>query len=142
MSEQDNEIYHCVVLKGVAVSGAGLLADGSFLTSCSGEMTSGPVEVLAANEAWYSQRVWPLSGNNVVTTSGGTPATTTRASRIYRPRSAQEIAEVVKSLPATTPIAFDDCHCQAEICVKAMSRARDLRATLRCATVDALEVRR
>ena len=142
MSEQDNEIYHCAVLKVVAVSGSGLVADGSFRTSCSGEMTSGQVEVLAANEAWYPQRVWALSGNNVVTTSGGTPATTTRASRIYRPRSAQEIAEVVKSLPATTPIAFDNCHCQAEICVKTMIRARELRATLRGATVDALEVRR
>ena len=96
----------------------------------------------SANEAWFSQRVWALSGNNVVTTSGGTPATTTRASRIYRPRSAQEIAEVVKSLPATTPIAFDNCHCQAEICVKTMIRARELRATLRGAPVDAVEVRR
>ena len=142
MSEQDNEIYHCAVLKVVAVSGSGLVVDGSFRTSCSGEMTSGPVEVLAANEAWYSQHVWALSGNNAVTTSGGSPETTTRASRIYRPRSAQEIAEVVKSLPATTPIAFDNCHCQAEICVKTMIRARELRATLCCATVDALEVRR
>ena len=105
-------------------------------------MTRGPVEVLAANEAWYSQRVWALSGNNAVTTSGGTPATTTRGSRIYRPRSAEEIAEVVKSLPETTPIAFDNCHCQTETCVKAISRARELRATLRGATVDALEVRR
>ena len=69
-------------------------------------MSSGTAEILESNDEWFSRRVWAVSGNKVVTPSGGTALpTTTLARRIYRPLSAQEIADVVKSLPATTPIA-------------------------------------
>ena len=106
MSEQHNEISRRSVLKGVAVSGVGLVVGGSLLASCGGEMSSGTAELLESNDEWFSRRVWAVSGNKVVTPSGGTALpTTTLARRIYRPQSAQEIADVVKSLPATTPIA-------------------------------------
>ncbi len=106
MSEQHNEISRRSVLKGVAVSGVGLVVGGSLLASCGGEMSSGTAEILESNDEWFSRRVWAVSGNKVVTPSGGTALpTTTLARRIYRPLSAQEIADVVKSLPATTPIA-------------------------------------
>ena len=69
-------------------------------------MSSGTAELMESNDKWFSQRVWAVSGNKVVTPSGGIALpTTTLARRIYRPLSAQEIADVVKSLPATTPIA-------------------------------------
>ena len=69
-------------------------------------MTTGPVEIVDAKDLWFSQRVWSLSGNKVVMTSGAHAVpTTTLARRIYRPRSAAEISYLVTSLPATTPIA-------------------------------------
>lgn len=71
-----------------------------------GGMTVGAVELVEAKDSWFSQRVWSLSGNKVVMTSGGHPVpATTLARRIYRPRSAAEISCLVTSLPATTPIA-------------------------------------
>ena len=74
-----------------------------------GDMTSGAVELVEAEAAWFSQRVWSLSGNKVLMTSGGSPVPATcLARRIYRPRSAQEISGLVKSLPSITPIA---CVC-------------------------------
>jgi len=72
-------------------------------------MTNGAVELVEATDAWFSQRVWSLSGNKVLMTSDGSPVpATSLARRIYRPRSAEEISGLVKSVPATTPIA---CVC-------------------------------
>lgn len=52
-------------------------------------MTSGAVELVEAKDAWFSQRVWSLSGNKVLMTSDGSPVLTTCLARcIYRPRSA------------------------------------------------------
>ena len=65
--------------------------------------------VVKATEEWFSQRAYCLSGNKVLMTSEGSalPATTL-ARQIYRPRSAQEIANLVKSSSAKSPIA---CVC-------------------------------
>lgn len=61
---------------------------------------------LNVKDDWFPQRVWSLSGNKVVLTDDGKafPAGTF-ARRVYRPGSAQEIAEIVKATPAATPIA-------------------------------------
>ncbi len=62
-----------------------------------------------ADKDWFKQRIWCLSGNKVLTTSdGAAPPAQTLARHIYHPRSADEIAALVKSSPATTPIA---CIC-------------------------------
>ena len=59
-----------------------------------------------ASEEWLSQRLWSLSGNRVLTTDGsGAMSEVQGARRIYRPRSAEEIASLIRSLPVTTPIA-------------------------------------
>ncbi|MFZ9915454.1 MAG: FAD-binding protein, partial [Phycisphaerales bacterium] len=57
------------------------------------------------NEDWFAQRAWSVSANRVL---GSTTAVTSLAKRIYRPASAAEISEIVRSLPAATPIA---CVC-------------------------------
>ncbi len=120
MAEADHEISRRSALKSVAASGVGVVVAGSFLASCGGDMSSeavdlvgglsaDTVELVTAKDAWFSQRVWAMSGNKVLLSSdGSTPPTNTLAQRIYLPKSAQEIAMVVKSLPATTPIA---CVC-------------------------------
>lgn len=64
---------------------------------------------MGSNDAWFAQRAWSVSANKVLPKADGTTGTVTSlATRIERPRSAEEIAAIVKSLPATTPIA---CVC-------------------------------
>ena len=97
------------VLKAAAVTGVGLVAGGSLVAGSGGDVDNVPVELVEAKDAWFSQRVWSLSGNKVLLKSDGSPVPPiTLARRIYRPRSAEEIAGLVKSLPAITPIA---CIC-------------------------------
>ena len=97
------------MLKGAAATAVGLVSGGSLLGGCGGDTASGSVELVDAKDAWFSERVWSLSGNKVLLASGGSPAlTTTLARRVYRPRSAKEIAGLVSSLPAKTPLA---CVC-------------------------------
>ena len=97
------------VLKDVAASSVGLVAAEFLLAGCEGDPASGSVELVEAKDAWFSQHVWSLSGNKVLMANGDSPVpTTTLAGRVYRPRSAKEIAGLVRSLPAQTPLA---CVC-------------------------------
>lgn len=58
------------------------------------------------SQAWLAERLWSLSGNRVLTTDGhGALSEAQVAHRICRPRSAEEIASLICSLPVTTPIA-------------------------------------
>ena len=109
MSEDNNDLSRRSVLKNAAIGGVGLVAGGSILGGCESDKASEPVERVEATEEWFSQRAYCLSGNKVLMTSEGSalPATTL-ARQIYRPRSAQEIANLVKSSSAKSPIA---CVC-------------------------------
>jgi FAD/FMN-containing dehydrogenase len=109
MSEEGNDFSRRSVLKSAAVGGVGLVAGGSIRAVCGDEKTSGAVERIEAMDKWFSQRAFCLSGNKVLMTSEGSALPiTTYASQIYRPRSAQEIADLVRSSSAKTPIA---CVC-------------------------------
>ncbi|MGA1225304.1 MAG: FAD-binding oxidoreductase [Phycisphaerales bacterium] len=57
------------------------------------------------NDEWFAQRAWSVSANKVL---GESTAVTSLAQRIFRPKSAAEISEIVRSLPSSTPIA---CVC-------------------------------
>ena len=85
-------------------SGAGCGTEGTQIV----ESAAMQVETVEANAAWFSERIWAISGNKVVTTAGASIPRTTLARTIYRPRSAEEIAAVMKSLPESTPVA---CVC-------------------------------
>lgn len=64
---------------------------------------------MGSNDEWFARRAWSVSANKVLPRADGTNGTVTSlARRIERPRSAEDIAAIVKSLPATTPIA---CVC-------------------------------
>lgn len=65
------------------------------------------MELVEATESWFAQRLASISGNKVLMTGDGGP-TTCLARCVYRPRSAQEISDLVTSLPVGTPIA---CVC-------------------------------
>lgn len=114
----DSTVPRRTVLKTAAVSGLGLivgdtllgrseLASGSLEEQASGS-PSMQVETVEANAAWFSGRVWAISGNKVLVPADTAIPRTTLARRIYRPKSAQEIASVIKALPASTPVA---CVC-------------------------------
>ena len=109
MSEENNDVSRRSLLKSAAVGGVGLVAGGSILAGSGSDKVSGAIERVAARDEWFSQRAFCLSGNKVLTTSEGSALPATTLSRqIYRPRSAQEIAELVKSSSEKTPIA---CVC-------------------------------
>lgn len=109
MSETNKDLSRRTVLKQAAVGGMGLVASGTLANAASDEKATGAIEQVDAKEQWFSQRVFFVSGNKLLQTKDGSvPPQTTLARQIYRPRSAQEIAKVVKSLPAQTPVA---CVC-------------------------------
>ena len=109
MPEEYNDITRRAALKRAAVGGVGLVAGGSIRVGSGSDTASGAVERVEATDEWFSQRAYCLSGNKVLRTSKGSALfTTTYARQIYRPRSAQEIADLIKSSSSTIPIA---CVC-------------------------------
>jgi len=109
MAEENNEVPRRSVLKGAAVGGVGVAAGEAILAGSGSDTASGAVERVAAGEGWFSKRAYCLSGNKVLEASDGSPIpATSYARQIYRPRSAQEIADLVKASSPTTPVA---CVC-------------------------------
>ncbi len=109
MQAPENRISRRTALKGAAASGVGIVV-GSSLAEQSLIQAGVPQEaVLGSNDEWFAQRAWSVSANKVLPkTDGATGNVTTLAKRIEHPTSAEEIAAIVKSLPATAPIA---CVC-------------------------------
>ncbi len=93
-----------------AVGGGVALATGGRLgADAAGDEAGAPIERVVAPGEWFSHRAYSVSGNKVLTgLSGSDRPATTRARQVYRPRSAEEIAGLVRSSPVTTPIA---CVC-------------------------------
>jgi len=59
-----------------------------------------------SSDAWFAQRAWSVSANKVLPKDDGSSANVTSlAERIYRPRSAEEIATLLKALPPETPVS-------------------------------------
>ncbi len=114
----DRDMPRRTVLRSAAANGVGLIVGdtllgrsgfgGTPLQSDAIGSHAMQVETVEANAAWFSQRVWAISGNKVLVPAGAEIPRNTLARRIYRPKSAPEIASVIKALPASTPIA---CVC-------------------------------
>ena len=62
------------------------------------------------NDEWFAQRAWSVSANKVLAEADGTApaAVTSLAGRIHRPKSVEDVAAILTSLPASTPVA---CIC-------------------------------
>ena len=109
MQDPKNRISRRTALKGAAVSGVGLVVGSFFAEQLSKQVAASPEGILGSNEEWFAQRAWSVSANKVLPKAdGATGNVTTLARRIEFPASAEEIAAIVTSLPATTPIA---CVC-------------------------------
>ncbi len=93
------------MIQGTGAACVGVLVDYAGAAISPGGSAPSPEALTISNDEWFAQRAWSVSANKVL---GATTAVTSLASRIYRPQSAEEIAAIVKSLPATTSIA---CVC-------------------------------
>lgn len=109
MNDSENRISRRTAIKGAAVSGVGLIVGSAMAEQSSTQAGAPPEAMMGPNDEWFAQRAWSVSANKVLPKADGTTtAVTTLARRIEHPTSAEEIAAIVKSLPATTPIA---CVC-------------------------------
>ncbi|MCP4837066.1 MAG: FAD-dependent oxidoreductase, partial [Phycisphaera sp.] len=108
--DPDARISRRTALKGAAVGSVGVVVTGALGEQASTPQVGTPPEVaMTPNEEWFAQRAWSVSANKVVPRADGTSGdVTTLARRIEHPTSAEEIAAIVKSPPAATPIA---CVC-------------------------------
>lgn len=110
MTDSNDQISRRSVLKGAAaVGGAGFVAAGSMQSPATAQSATTSSAASTPGEEWFAKRIWSVSGNKATVPPGGTaqPARTL-AKAIHRPTSGREIAELVASLPADTPIA---CVC-------------------------------
>ena len=105
MDDPGTQVSRRTVIKGTAVAGLGLAVGGAPADGFPIGTATPPEALMIPNDQWFAERAWSVSANRIL---GETTVVTSLAKRIYRPGSAAEIAEIVKSLPATTPIA---CVC-------------------------------
>ena len=109
MQDSNARISRRTALKGAAAGGVGVVVAGAIAGQPSSQIGALPEAAMGPNDEWFAQRAWSVSANKVLPKADGTTGTvTTLARRIEHPSSADEIAGIVKSLPATTPIA---CVC-------------------------------
>ena len=96
-------------LKGIAIGSMGLLAGGTLTASARGASALQLKPVMESNAEWFAQRAWSVSANKLLTPQAGPGGSVTcLAKSIYRPKSAADIAAIIRSVPASTPIA---CVC-------------------------------
>ena len=109
LQDPETRISRRTALKAAAASGAGLVVGSAIAGPSSTQAATPPEATMGSNDAWFAQRAWSVSANKVLPKAdGSTGRVTTLAKRIEHPTSAEEIAAIVKSLAATTPIA---CVC-------------------------------
>ena len=109
MSSSDPRMSRRTALKGTALGGLGLVACSKLGGPVSPPASTTQEGLTMTNDEWFAQRAWSVSANKVLAKADGTTApVTSLAERIHRPRSGEEIAAIVRSRSASTPIA---CVC-------------------------------
>ena len=102
-TENHEDLSRRSVLKQAAIGGAGLVA-GTVVTGSGSERACAAIEQVTEKGTWLAERASCVSGNRLLGPDSAGPVMT-KAREIFLPRSAQEIADLVRSLPAETPIA-------------------------------------
>ena len=105
MHDPEAQISRRTEIKGAATAGFGLAVGGACADGYMTEAAVTPEGLVISNDQWFAERAWSVSANKVL---GATTMVTSLSKRIYRPTSAAEVLEIVKSLPTATPIA---CVC-------------------------------
>ena len=101
-AENQDDLSRRLVLKQAAVGGVGLVA-GAVLTGAGSEPASAAIEKVTEKSTWLAERASCVSGNRLLGADSAGPVVT-KAREIFLPRSAREIADLVRSLPAETPV--------------------------------------
>ena len=101
-AENQDDLSRRSVLKQTAVGGVGLVA-GSVLVGAGSERASAAIEQVTEKGSYLAKRASCVSGNRLLGADSAGPVVT-KAREIFLPRSAQEIADLVRSLPAETPV--------------------------------------
>lgn len=133
-AERCDELSRRSVLKQVAIGGVGCVA-GSVLTVAGSDRASAAIEQVAEKGTWLNERASCVSGNRLLGSDGAGPVCT-KARDIYRPHSAREIADLVRSLPAATPVA---CVCGGHESSNAAAVAGDGAVILDMAKLKSIE---
>jgi len=103
MADRHDAVSRRSVLHEAAAGGVGLVA-GTIVGG--GGNAAAAVEQVERPETWLEERASCVSGNRLLATGAdGAAPVRTQARAIYRPRSAREIADLVRSLPGATPVA-------------------------------------
>ena len=105
MHDPEAQISRRTEIKEAATAGFGLAVGGACADGYMTEAAVTPEGLVISNDQWFAERAWSVSANKVL---GATTMVTSLSKRIYRPTSAAEVLEIVKSLPTATPIA---CVC-------------------------------
>ena len=101
-AENHDDLSRRFVLKQAAVGGVGLVA-GTVLTGAGSERASAAIEQVTEKGSWLAKRASCVSGNRLLGPDSAGPVVT-KAREIFLPRSAEEIADLVRFLPAETPV--------------------------------------
>ena len=101
-AENQDDLSRRFVLKQAAVGGVGLVA-GSVLTGAGSERASAAIEKVTEKGSYLAERASCVSGNRLLGPDSAGPVVT-KAREIFLPRSAEEIADLVRFLPAETPV--------------------------------------
>lgn len=109
MKKQQHHVSRRDAMKAAGAGGIGIVVGDVLTTNAFGQTGLPPKPITMSNDEWFAQRAWSVSANRVVPDADGKPQpVTSLAKRIHRPKSAAEIAAIVKSLPPSTPVA---CVC-------------------------------
>ena len=101
-AENQDDLSRRSVLKQAAVGGVGLVA-GTVLVGAGSERAFAAIEKVTEKGSYLAQRASCVSGNRLLGPDSAGPVVT-KAREIFLPRSAQEIADLVRFLPADTPV--------------------------------------
>ncbi|MEN9021838.1 MAG: FAD-binding oxidoreductase [Verrucomicrobiales bacterium] len=109
MKTSQTQVSRRDALKTAGAGGLGIVVGEALQSSNHSHAAIPPDPLAMSNDEWFAQRAWSVSANKVVPdASGNSQPVTSLAKRIHRSKSAAEIAAIVSSLPAATPIA---CVC-------------------------------
>ena len=101
-AENQDDLSRRSVLKQTAVGGVGLVA-GTVLVGAGSERASAAIEQVTEKGSYLAERASCVSGNRLLGADSAGQIVT-KAREIFLPRSAEEIADLVRFLPAETPV--------------------------------------
>jgi len=102
-AEDHDDVFRRSLLRQATLGGDGLVA-GAAANGAESERACAAIEQVTEKATWLAERASCVSGNRLLGPDSAGPVMT-KAREIFRPRSAEEIADLIRFLPTETPIA-------------------------------------